>query len=198
MLLDQALIFGDEAAQIVRAEIGIEEIAAIFLGDFQRFLERAVVELEHHVGIHLDEAAVAVPREARVARGGREALDGLVVEPEVEDGVHHPRHRCACTRPDRDEQRVGRVAEHLAGDALDMRDPGRDFVAQALRELAALIVIDCAEIGRNREARRDRQADRRHLRQIRALAPQQIPVALAPIGHPAAEAVYVLSHASSL
>jgi hypothetical protein len=48
-----------------------------------------------------------------------QAGDGLVVEAQVEDGVHHARHRRACARAHRQQQRVGRVAEALAHFALD-------------------------------------------------------------------------------
>jgi hypothetical protein len=40
--------------------------------------------------VHLDEAAVAIPREALVLRRADERLHGLVVEPEIQDRVHHP------------------------------------------------------------------------------------------------------------
>ncbi|MCY1172797.1 hypothetical protein D9M73_129410 [compost metagenome] len=197
-LLDQALIFGDKAAQVIGGEIGVEEIAAIFLGDFQRFLERIMIEFEHHVRIHLDEAAIAVPREARIAAGGGEAFDRLVVEAEIEHRVHHAGHRRARAGADRDEQRVGRVAEALAGHAFDMGDASRDFVAQALRELAAFIIIDRAKFGRDGEAGRHRQADRSHLGKVRAFAAQEIAVSLAPVRNAAAEPIHVLRHGSSL
>jgi hypothetical protein len=54
-----------------------------------------------------------------------------VVEAEVEDGVHHPRHRWH--RPDTDEQRIGGIAEFLLPVTPDMREAGGDLVAQALR-----------------------------------------------------------------
>jgi hypothetical protein len=78
--------------------------ALVLLGDLQRFLERAVIEAEHDVGIHLDEAAIAVPGEARVAGRGGEALDAGVVEAEVEDRVHHAGHGDAGAGADGDEQ----------------------------------------------------------------------------------------------
>jgi hypothetical protein len=96
------------------AQLGIEAEAIILLGDLQRFLEAAVIEPEHDVRIHLDEAAIAVPGEAIIARGGGEADHRRVVEAEVEDGVHHARHRHARAGADRDEQRIGGVAELLA------------------------------------------------------------------------------------
>ena len=75
--------------------------------------------VEHDVGIHLDEAAIAVEREAAVAGEFGEAFGGLVVEAEIEDGVHHAGHGGAAARADGDQQRIGRVAEFLAGAAFE-------------------------------------------------------------------------------
>jgi hypothetical protein len=86
-----------------------------------------MIELQHDVRIHLDEAAIAVPREAGIVPRRRQPLDGLVVEAEVEHRIHHARHRRARARADRDEQRIGRIAEFLAGYRFDMRDAVGDF-----------------------------------------------------------------------
>ena len=45
--------------------------------------------------------------------------DRLVVEAEVEDRVHHARHRIARAGADGEEERVGQAAEALAEDLLD-------------------------------------------------------------------------------
>jgi len=169
--------------------------AAILLGDLQRFLEAAVIELEHHVGIHLDEAAIAVPGEAGVAADRGKAFDGDVIEAEVEHRVHHAGHRGAGARTDRYEQRIGGIAEPLARDRLDMGDAVGDFGLHAVGEAAALLIIDRAHRGADREAGRHRQADRGHAIEIGTLAAEQILVALAAVGHIPAEAVHILRHA---
>ena len=191
LLLDKALVGLDQPAQIVGRKLGVEGQALVLLGDLQRFLERAVIELQHHVRIHLDEAAVAVPSEARVSARGGQPLDRRVVEPQVEHRVHHPRHRGAGARADRDEQGIALVAEFLAGDPFDMRDAVGDLVPQAFGEGAALVVIAGAHLGRDGEARRHGQADAGHAIEVGALAAQQILVALPPIRDAAAEAIDV-------
>jgi hypothetical protein len=65
-LLDKLVVAADQGLQVGGVEVGVEVDALVLLGDLQRFLERAVIELEHDVRIHLDEAAVAVPGEAGV------------------------------------------------------------------------------------------------------------------------------------
>jgi len=152
-----------------------------------------MVEAHDDIGIHLDEAAIAVPRKARVARCLRQAHDGLVVEPQVEDGVHHPRHRHARARTDRDEQRIGGVAECLAGDPLDMRDARGNILDQPGRILFAVRIISGADVGGDRKARGHRQADRGHFGEVRSLAAQQFLRALGRGGH-AAEQMHHLRH----
>ncbi len=49
----------------------------------------------------------------------RQAFGGLVVEAEVEDGVHHAGHGGARARAHGDEQRIAHVAELLAGAAFE-------------------------------------------------------------------------------
>ena len=58
-------------------------------------LENLMIKPHHDIRIHLDEAAVAVIGKAWIAGVGRQRLDGFVIEAEVEDRVHHARHRCA-------------------------------------------------------------------------------------------------------
>src|SRR2546427_13202036 len=58
-----------------------------------RSLERLLAQVEHHVAVHLDEAAIGVVGEAGVLRAGDEPLHGLIVQAEVQDRLHHPRHR---------------------------------------------------------------------------------------------------------
>ncbi len=121
-----------------------------------------------------DEPAVGVPAEALVAGQRDEALEGLLVEAEVEDRVHHARHRELGARADGDEQRVLRVAEALAGALLDLLHGAQDVVPEAGRQLLAAGEVVVAGLGRDREARRGRQAGEGHLGEARALAAEQV------------------------
>ena len=159
---------------VVGAELGVEREPAQVLVVLQDVLEHAVVDAQHHVGIHLDEAAVAVVGEPLVARLGGQAFDGLVVEAEVEDGVHHAGHGRARARAHRDQQRRGRVAERGADGLADVRQRGLDLLLETVGQLAAVGIVGRAHLGGDGEARRHRQAQARHLGQIGALAAQQL------------------------
>ena len=147
----------------------------LFDDHFERLviLIGTLLHAEDDVAVHLDEAAIAVPREAGIAGLGGERLDGLVVEAEVEDRVHHPGHRVAGAGADRHQQRVLQVAELLAGLLLERSDAGLHLALQ-LRRIRALVgVVVGADFGRHREARRHGQADAAHLAKVRALAAEK-------------------------
>ena len=75
----------------------------VFLIDLQNVLEIVVCHAEHHVAIHLNEAAITVIGKTGVSTDLREPGNGLVVETEIEHRVHHARHRSATTRPNRQQ-----------------------------------------------------------------------------------------------
>ena len=74
LLLDTSLVAGDDAVPILGGEIGVGGIAALVLELAEDVLEAVMFDAEHDIGIHLDEAAIAVIGEARDRRS---ALPGL-------------------------------------------------------------------------------------------------------------------------
>jgi hypothetical protein len=86
-----------------------------------------MIDAEHDVGIHLDEATVGIVGEAPVAGLLGQRLDRGIVEAEIEDGVHHAGHRGPCARTHRDEKRVVGVAEPAAGETADIIERGVDL-----------------------------------------------------------------------
>ena len=129
-----------------------------------------------HVAEHLHQAAIGVPREPVVAGARCEPRDGLVVEPEVEDRVHHPRHRVARAAAHGDEQRVLRIREPLAGALLESRQRLADGFVQPVRGTAVSVHVGDARLGRDREAggHELRPEHAGHLRDAGALAPEQV------------------------
>ena len=83
----------DRSARILSFRIELETFQVLVI--LEDFLEQAVVDAEHNVAIHLDEAAIGVVGETAVVGAAGEPLDGLIVEAEIEHSVHHARHRGA-------------------------------------------------------------------------------------------------------
>ena len=77
----------------------------------QHVFEGIVIKAEHHVRVHLDETAIAVIGKALVTGTRRKALNRLVVEAEIQHGIHHAGHGYAGSRAHRNEQRIGLVAK---------------------------------------------------------------------------------------
>ena len=192
--LDEREIVLGEPLPIIRRKIRILNMAATRLHLFERILEEVVLEAEHHGRIHLDEAPVAVIGEARIARFPRQRLDGGVVEPEIEDRVHHPRHRGARARAHRDEEGALGIPEGAAGELAHACQRGVDLLFEVLRILAFMRVEISADLGRDGEAGRHGQAEIRHLREICALPSEEIAHIGFSFGLSVAEAVDPFRH----
>ncbi|OPZ58522.1 MAG: hypothetical protein BWY87_01417 [Deltaproteobacteria bacterium ADurb.Bin510] len=155
-------------------QVGVELDAFLLLHEVELVLEGMRVGAHDDVGVHLDETAVGIIGEALVAARLDQALDGLVVEAQVQNRVHHAGHRDARARTDREEQRVLGIAETFAHDGLDLGQSFLDLVLDILRQGLAALIIDGADFGRDGEARRHRNAQVAHLGQVGALAAQQV------------------------
>ncbi len=147
--------------------------AALVLERLERLVELGGRDVEHDPAEHGHEAAPGVVAEALVAGQLDQAADGVLVEAQVEDRVHHPRHAEGRPRPHADQQRVLRVAEALARLLLQRGHVRQHVVPQARRQLLAGGVVGVAGLGGDGEAGRHRQAGIRHLGQSGALAAEQ-------------------------
>ena len=98
------------------------------------------------------------------------ALDGIVVEAQVEDRVHHAGHGERSARANRHEQRIGGIAEFLAATGLEVRLSGNDLIECAFGpDVAGTGVLDTGLAG-NGKATGNRQTDTAHLCKVSALA----------------------------
>jgi hypothetical protein len=158
---------------VLGVQVEVEVGALLGLDLVERVLEEVAVDVEHGLAEHLDEPPVGVPGEPLAARLLGEALHRLVVEPDVEDGLHHPGHGRGGTRADRDQERVGGVAERLAHRLLQRHQVLADLLVELGRGAAVLQVVP-AGVGGDGETGRDRQPEVGHLRQVGALAAEQV------------------------
>jgi hypothetical protein len=111
--------------------------------------------------------------EPGVVAAGRQPPDGVVVETDVEDGLHHPGHRELRARPDADQQRVARSAEAAAHRLLERLEVSGDLVGQPVG-LAALLEVGPAGLRRDRETRWHGEPEVGHLGEVGALAAEEI------------------------
>ncbi len=172
LLLVHLLVLLDQPLESFQADLGVE-IDALFLLQIFQFLLEVQTGIPHHdIGEHGDEAAVRIVGKPLVFGQLGEGRAGLVVEAQVEDGVHHARHRDAGAGADRDQERILRVTELLAGLFLNIFQCIQCLFPHPLGELVR-VHVGRAGLGGDGESRGNRCACRRHRRQTGTLAAHQ-------------------------
>ena len=166
----------DQRDEVVGVEVGVVLHTAFPLQRGQRAVEAMGIDAGDHLAEHVDEPTVRVVREARVSRPRSQSGGCSFAEPDVEDRVHHPRHRDRCARTDRDEQRVVAGAEASTRVVLEASDVPVDLGLEALGQPPGL-EVGAARVRRDREAVRDGDPELRHLDETHALAPEQLAAA---------------------
>ena len=189
-LLDDRLEVVDQVVQIVGGEIDVAFDLAAGLRLVELCLERILAEVEDDVAIHLDKAAIGIVRKTRVLGPSDQPFDRLVIQAEVQDRLHHPRHRDRGPRAYRHEQRILGVAEALLGDALQMLQVAIDLGAECRRKRSLGDVRD-AEPGGDRKAGRDGEAEVGHFGEAGALATQDVAHGGGAVGAAVAEEIDV-------
>ena len=190
---DHLLVATDDLLPILGIEVGIEVDVVIELEGLQYLLEFVMFDVQHDIAIHLNEAAIAVIGETRIARTGGEPLHRRVVEAEIEHGIHHARHRHPGARPDRDQQRIGDIAEAGAHCRFQHRHGGVDLRRQTVGEAVGIGIEGGTDLGRDGEAGRHRQTQTRHFGEVGALGAQQAAHVGAALGAVAAEAIDIFT-----
>ncbi len=165
---------GHELAEVVGGEVDVLGHSSRRLQIGERLLETMAGDLVDHLAVHLDEPPVRVEREPSVLSGRCQPLDRDVVQAEVEDRVHHPRHRDRRAGADGDEQRVAIVAEALAGPRLECRDALVDLLVEPGRNVSAGGEVGTARLRGDREPVRNGHAESGHLGEADPLPPEEL------------------------
>ena len=173
MALHDLLVGVDQVAEQLDRDARIRGGSGQFLGCVEQRVELLAGHAQHDPAVHGDEPSIRVEGEAFVVGLAGQALDRLVVESQVEDGVHHPRHRELGTGTDRHQQRVIGVADPLAHRLLQAGAGLGDLRRKSFGP-AALHVVP-ARRGGDGEPRRDGELQhRRHLGQVGSLAAEEV------------------------
>ena len=163
--------------QVGGGQFNVELDALLFLHLVDQLLEVLFADLHNDVREHLDKPTVGVvdePLELGIGVARDHRGDDVVVQTEVQNGVHHTGHRGASARTHRNEKRVLEIAELLAVDLLHDLDVLHDLRHDLVVDLSAVLVVLRARLGRDREALRNGKTDVGHLRQVRALTAEEV------------------------
>ena len=195
LLLDQLLVAHDDLLQVFRGQLGIELRLGLLLLAVEYLVEIVLGDLQHHVAVHLDEAAVAIVGEARIVALGFQRLDGLVVEAEVEDGVHHARHGELGAGAHAHQQRVLDVAQLLSHALFEDLERFQHLRVDLRRNSVVVLEVDVADFGGNGEAGGHRQLGPAHFGEPGAFAAERIFHFSITVGGSVAERIDNLLHA---
>ena len=191
---DDVLVDPREPLELLGGHLGVAPDAEPALRRPQVLLEGLAPDAEDHAGEHRDEAAVAVPREAVVLRPRREAEHRAVVEAEVEDRLHHARHRDPRAGAHGQEERAPGVAELHARVGLQAPHGLADLLREPLGPPSTRLAVAGPRLRRDREARRHGNPEVGHLGEVAALAAEEVAHQGRALGLAGPEEVHVLHH----
>ncbi len=92
LLLVELFEADDHILEILGVQLGVHLDTLLFLEFVDDFFEALLRELHNDVGIHLNETAIAVESKALVVHQLGDSENDLIVDAEVEDGIHHTGH----------------------------------------------------------------------------------------------------------
>ena len=156
----------------------VEDVLELLLGD-----------VEDHVAEHLDEAAVGVISKAGIIAEFGERLDGLIVQAQIQNGVHHAGHGELGAGTDGNQQRIFARAQLLPLHLLELIEGSKHFAVDLRAERAAHVLA--AGFGLDGESRRNRQTGIGHLGQARAFAAELVLHFAVAVGLAAAEEINI-------
>ncbi len=193
VILVDLLEFLHEVLPVLGRELGVVLDPGLGLLLIDQFLVHVVFNALHHVAVHLDEPPVAVVSKPPVVGLVFQPLDRLVVEPQVEHGIHHPRHAHRGPRPNAQQEGVFGIPEPLS-----VHQPFQPFnvfvdrLLEAFGVFPVVLEVQVADLGGDGESGRNRDSNPAHLRQVGPLPSQQMSKIRSAFGLPVAKKEYML------
>jgi hypothetical protein len=173
-----ALVCLHDGFPVLTTELRVERKTGFRSRSFEDVLEVVVRDVEDDAAEHMEETPIKIVGEPGVAGGGSDPLGDLVVEPQVENRVHHPRHRELRPGTARQEQRVIGIPEAPAHVPLEGRQRLDLLVPETLGEFTPRLQVGVARSCRGGEPRRNRNLEAGHIRQVGSLASEKAPHSL--------------------
>ena len=188
LLLVFALELMGKGLEVIGRELGVHGDSALCLELIYELLKVLFANLHNYVGIHLYEAAIAVPCPAGVVGLLCYHLYHLLIEAQIKYGIHHAGHGGPGAGTDGYQQGILTVAELLAGDLFQLSEVFEYLSYDIFVDPLSVLIVLSAGFGSHGKSRRNRQTQAGHLGQVCALAAQQ----LTHLGVAFAKKVYVL------
>jgi hypothetical protein len=186
----------DQFPEIFRRQRRIETDALSFLQPFQGLFEHLPLDPHDGGAEHGDQPSVGVESEPFIARFFDQGLHGRVVQPKVQNRVHHPGHGKFRTGTHGNEERGFRAPELRSHRLLDLFQVGKHLFPHAGRILFPVLEIRVARLRGNGEPGGNRDLQARHVGQPRPFSAQQVLHLPGSVRLPVPEKINILFRAS--
>ena len=90
----------------------------------------ALLNSHYDTAVHLQKPPVTVPCKFCITSLDRKRLDNLIINAQVQDGIHHAGHRFARAGTHRKQQRILEIAKLLPHGLLNFGNIGFDLAVQ--------------------------------------------------------------------
>jgi len=152
-VLIELLVVADDTVQGFPGDLIVKLGALPALIPLKDALKLPVGDAPDNITKHLDEAPVAIKGKASVLRLPFQGLYRLIVETQVQDGVHHAGHRDNSPRPHRDQQWIAAAAKPFSCLLLHKGQGLPDTIPQSPGKTLACFIIEIAGFRGNSEPR---------------------------------------------
>ena len=193
--------FGNQFFKSFSRQVAVLFNAVLSLFGNQNLFERVDFGLagrlhfENDVAEHLDETTIAVPGVAFRTGFFSQNADGLVVQTNVQNGIHHTGHGFTSAGTAGNQQRqVFGVAELLAHRGFNALHCSFNFSLEAFRIGLAVVVEVRADFRGNGKTSWNRQIVRCHFSKVRAFSAEQFAHVFVAVGLAFFKTINVLSH----
>ncbi len=190
LFLHQLPVLGDDLLEGSGLQFVVElDLGALF-DAVKDVLKLLLGNIENDVTEHLDEAAIGIISKAGIIAALGERFNGLVIEAQIQNRVHHAGHGELGAGANGDQERIVANAELLALQLFEARKRRVHLHIDLRVEFAAHVLT--AGFGLDGESGRDGQACIGHLSEAGAFAAEHVFHPTIAVGRAISEEVHIL------
>ena len=169
LLEDSSYLF-----QILCCQVCVIFCANTFLVFIQLSFKFGFGNTDNNVCKHHDKSSVGVISKSCISCLLCQTFYGNIIQPKVQNSIHHTGHGCSRTGTNGNQQGIFRVAQLLACDFLQLCQSNFNLVDHFICQLLAAFVVFRTSLCGNGEAIRNRQSQICHFSKVSAFAAQQV------------------------
>ena len=187
-------IFVNQLFEVFRSQIRIRFVAFGLFHIFQSFFIQIQIGAHNHVRKHLQETAIRVISKSFASGSFSQSFNGFVVQTEVQNRIHHTRHRNAGAGTNREQQRIIGVGKFFAHNLLNAGNSLANLIFEVGRILVIIVVIIRANFRCDGESRRYRQTDLVHFCKVGTFTAEEITHGGVAFGLAVTKCIYPFTH----